>query len=235
MITRFAVRKKNHDKFIKVISLRKQGHSYGEIMKLIPVAKSTINNWITLVGLNLSQEHLQIQTKKRLENHVIATEASRITRARNKDLIIQRFIQEIKGYLNDGLFVSGIMLYEAEGSKGVNNGFSNSDFRLITAYIRFLEKYFYLDKEINMRFRLHIHDTRKADLNKIKYFWSKKMGVKPDLIKITWKHNIVSKARENPDYVGQMNVHVSGVSYFTSKILAISDIILRKIQRMNVL
>lgn len=41
MITRFAVRKKNHDKFIRVISLRKQGYSYGEIMKLVPVAKST--------------------------------------------------------------------------------------------------------------------------------------------------------------------------------------------------
>jgi len=234
MITKFAVRKKNHDIFIKVISLRKQGYSYGEIMKLVPVVKSTINNWITLAGINLSQEHLQIQTKKRLENHVIATEASRITRARKKDLNVQRFIQENKGYLNDGLFVSGVMLYEAEGSKGINNGFSNSDFRLITAYISFLEKYFFLDKEVNMRFRLHIHDTRMADLNKIKYFWSKKMGVKSDLIKITWKHNVVSEARKNPDYVGQMNIHVSGVSYFTSKILAVSDIILMKIRKLNV-
>lgn len=233
MITKFAVRKKNRAKFIEVISLRKQGHSYGEIKKVTGISKSTINCWITFAGLNLSQEHLNIQTKKRLENHEIGTEAARVTRARNKDLIIQHFIQEIKPYLNDSLFVSGIMLYEAEGSKGESNGFSNSDFRLIIAYMKFLEKYFLLDRVKNMRFRLYIHESRKAELERIKCFWAKKVSVNKDRLKISWKHNTVSKVRINPEYVGQMNVKICGVSYFTSKILAVSDIILKKLQRLS--
>ena len=233
MITKFAVRRKNRTKFIEVVSLRKQGHSYGEIKKATGISKSTINCWITFAGLNLSQEHLNIQTKKRLENHEIATEAARVTRARNKDLIIQHFIQEIRPYLNDSLFVSGIILYEAEGSKGESNGFSNSDFRLITAYMKFLEKYFLLDRIKNMRFRLYIHETRKAELEKIKCFWAKKMNVNKDLLKISWKHNVVSRVRINPEYVGQMNVKICGVRYFTSKVSAVSDIILRKLQRLS--
>jgi hypothetical protein len=232
MITKFAVRKKNHDNFIRVISLRKQGHSYSEIMKLVPVAKSTINNWITLVGLNLSQEHLQIQTKKRLENYKIGTVASKITRAKNKELDIQRFIQNIKEYLNDPFFVSGIMMYEAEGSKGNSNSFSNSDFRLTLAYMNFIKKYFLIDINKDLRFRIYVHEVRKTDLQRIVNFWSKKMHINRNLFKISWKHNLVTKRRMNLDYVGQLTIAVRGVRHFTGKMLAISDIILEKYQRI---
>lgn len=152
-------RQKSFDIFKKVIDLRKREYSYTEIRKETGLAKSTIQNWLTHAGLTLTKEHFETYAKNRVLAHKIATATSRITRAKNKDLIIQRYIQEVKRYLNDTLFVSGIMLYEAEGSKGANNGFSNSDFKLITAYIKFLEKYFSLDKNKNMRFRLYIHDT----------------------------------------------------------------------------
>ena len=85
MLTRFSVRRKSKDIFQKVTTLRKQGHSYSEIIKETGVAKSTINSWINFAGLNLSPEHLQIQLKKRVENHVLGTEASKITRLKRKD------------------------------------------------------------------------------------------------------------------------------------------------------
>lgn len=232
MITRFAVRKKNNDKFIKVISLRKQGHSYGEILKLVPVAKSTINNWITLAGLNLSQEHLRIQSIKRLENYKIGSIASKITRDNKKEVEIQHTIDLHKKYFNDPFYNYALALFEAEGCKSTCCRFSNSDFRLVEIFVKFIEKYFFLNRQKDMTFRLYIHETRKNDLEKIINFWSKKTSILKENIKVSWKRNVVSKSRENPDYVGQMDIRVKGERILGGKLLAISDIILKKYQKV---
>ena len=232
MITRGSVRRKSEVVFKRVIELRKKGYSYTEIKKETGIAKSTINNWLSFVGLTLSKEHFQIQAKKRVENYVLGTEASKITRAKRKDEDIQKFIQEKKLYFNDPFFVAGIMLYEAEGSKGFSNGLSNSDFRLILFFIRFLEKYLFIDRYKNLTFRLYVHETRKNDLTRIVSFWSKKININSKDIRLSWKRNIVVKRRENLDYVGQFEVRVHGIHNFTSKILAISDIILARYTRI---
>lgn len=226
MVTKGSVRRKSKDLFQKVVKLRKKGFSYTEIRKKTGIAKSTINNWLTFAGLTLTKEHLEIQLNKRVANHIIATKASRIIRSRKKDNDIQNFILENRSYFNDPLFVAGVMLYEAEGSKGSSNGFSNSDFRLIKLFLNFLKKYFKSDSTTNISYRLYIHELRKIDLQKILNFWSKKIGVNQNQIKISWKHNKVTKRRENSDYVGQFEVRARGFHYFSSKLLALSDIIL---------
>lgn len=227
MITRSSVRRKSKMVFQKVIELRKKGHSYTEIKDETGVAKSTINNWLTFAGLTLSKEHLEIQNKKRIENHVLGTLASKVTRSKNKAQDINNFIQKYKQNIDDPLFVAGIMLYEAEGSKGDNNCFSNSDFRLIRTYIMFLEKFFNIGNT-NLSYRIYIHETRMPDLQRIIKFWSKKLEISDKLIKISWKHNIVTNKRVNLNYVGQMSIRVNKQSHFTKKILTISDIILSR-------
>ena len=232
MLTRFSVRRKSKDVFQKVITLRKLGYGYSEIIKEAGVAKSTINSWITFAGLNLSPEHMQIQLKKRVQNHVLGTLASKITRLKRRDEDVQNFISEQKVNFNDPLFVAGVMLYEAEGTKSYSNGFSNSDFRLINLYIKFLEKYFRLSKKENMSFRLYIHEIRKSDLERIKRFWSKKLIIDVNKFAISWKHNIVAKQQENLDYVGQLSVNVRKMSHFISKMVTLSDIILTRYQKL---
>lgn len=232
MITRGSVRRKSKDVFQKVIGLRKEGHSYTEIIKETGVAKSTINSWLTFAGLTLSKEHLEISRRKYLQNNVIATQASRITRAKRKSEDIERFIQKHRVNLNDPLFVGGIMLYEAEGSKGENNGFSNSDYRLLAVFIKFAEKYLEVSRNTDMGFRLYIHEIRKDDLKRIVRFWSKKLDIDPTRIRISWKHNIVTERRINLDYVGQLNIHILNNTHMTSKLLAISDIILTRYQKL---
>ena len=231
VVTKGSIRRKSKEIFQKVITLRKKGHSYTEIRKETGIAKSTINNWLTFAGLTLGQEHFQIQTRKRLENHTLGTEAAKITRARRKEEDISKFILEKKKFFTDPFFVAGIMLYEAEGSKGENNGFSNSNFKLVKTYINFLEKYILLDRNTDLDFWVYIHDSRKDDLKRITNFWAQKLSIKPIKISISWKHNIVSKKRFNLDYVGQLNVRVRGFKYFTRKILSISDIMLTVFQR----
>jgi hypothetical protein len=226
------IRRKNFDIYRKVIELRKKEFSYTEIQRETGIAKSTINNWLTRAGMTLSREHLEIQAKKRIENYVIGTAASKVTRKRRKDIDTQNFIQENKKYFQDPFFVAGIMLYQAEGSKGDSNGFSNSDFRLILIYIKFLERYLFLNRNRDMVFLLYIHETRKTDLSRITNFWIKKLQINNKAIKTSWKHNIVTKNRINQNYVGQFEVRIHGVSYFTSKLLSVSDIILKKYQKV---
>jgi hypothetical protein len=228
MITKGSVRRKSAEVFKKVIELRKKEYSYAEIRKETGIAKSTINNWLTLAGLTLSKEHLQIQAKKRVENHIVATEASKITRERRKESEIQGFIMENKKNLNDPFFVAGIMLYEAEGSKSTDCKFSNSDHRLITTFVRFIEKYTLLTRSKNMTFELYIHESRAVDLDRIKRFWSAKIGIPVERIRVYWKRNRVIGRKENMDYVGQIMVRVHGEKIFGSKLLAISDIILKQ-------
>ena len=67
MINKSSIRKKNKGKFVECVRLRKEGLSYGEIRKIVPVAKSTLQNWLTFAGLTLTKEHLEIQLKKRVE------------------------------------------------------------------------------------------------------------------------------------------------------------------------
>jgi len=231
MITRGSVRRKSKDIFQKVIELRKKGLSYTEIKRETGIAKSTINNWLSFAGLTLSKEHIDIQNKKRVENHVLGTIASQITRNKRKDEDIQNFLNIQKDNFDDPLFVAGIMLYEAEGTKSYSNGFSNSDFRLINLYIKFLEKYFQLSKDENMTFRIYIHEVRKNDLDRIRRFWSNKLSINANKFSISWKHNVVAKRQENLDYVGQLSISVRKMSHFTSKMISLSDIILTRYQK----
>lgn len=231
MLNKSSVRSTNRDNFKRCIELRKQGLSYSEIMRQVPIAKSTLNNWLALAGLTLTAEHLNIQRTKRLQNHVIATEASRITRAKKAELEIRNSVQKYKNFLNDPFFVGGIMLYEAEGSKG-NCTFSNSDYRVIQMFVIFMERYFLLDRMKNMRFRLYIHEIRKMDLKRIKSFWAKKLDIPGSVIVLSWKRNIVTRQRENLNYVGQLSVSILGVSYLARKLQFLSSIIFKKYCRI---
>lgn len=232
MVNKSSIRSSNKQRFKQCIKLRKQGLSYSEIRQKVPIAKSTLQNWLTLAGLTLTQEHLQIQLHKRLEKRQAAIEASRITRTKKADKEINAFVQEYKKFLNDPFFISGLMLYEAEGSKDGNCRFSNSDYRLIQMFVKFMEKYFLLNRKRNMHFRVYIHETRKDDLEKIMWFWSKKLDVSRDKFSLSWKKNIVTSRRTNVDYVGQLSVGVSGIPFLTRKLRFISSIIIKKYCRV---
>jgi hypothetical protein len=227
VINKSSVRHLNKERYIACIKLRKAGLSYSEIRREIPVAKSTLQNWLTLAGLTLTKEHLEIQMRKRIESRGAATEASRITRAQKSENEIDKLILKTRKAFNNPLFITGIVLYEAEGSKFGQCKFSNSDYRLIKTFVMFLEKFFDIDRMQNLTFSLFIHISRKDDLSRIRSFWSRQLQIPNKKLKICWKRNKVTHRRKNLDYVGQMLVSVIGIRFFSRKLLAISDIILK--------
>lgn len=228
MVTRGSVRRKSKETFQKVIELRKNGLSYTEIKVETGIAKSTINNWLSFAGLTLSKEHLEIQNKKRIENHVLGTLASKATRAKKRSEDIDEFIQKHRSNLNDPLYNYCIALFEAEGSKSTDCKFSNSDYKLIKIFVLFSERYLQLDKFKNINYSLYIHETRRTDLERVLNFWANKLEVEKDKIHVYWKKNRVTHRKMNQDYTGQMSLRIKGEKVLGSKLLAISDIILRK-------
>lgn len=230
MVNKSSVRRSNEARFRRCIDLRKLGYSYSEIRRSVSVSKSTLQNWLTLAGLTLTEDHLLIQSRKRRENWKgVGIEASRQVRiVRNKEKV-EDFVRHAQKWYREPLFLLGVMAYEAEGSKTKGTcKFSNSDYRMIILFVSFVEKYFEMDKEINLKYRLFVHESRSGDLERIRNYWSSKLGIPLSKISLTWKRNKVVRIRRNKDYFGQMVASVVGVRLITRKILAVSDIIMRQ-------
>lgn len=224
-------RRRDSEVYKKVLQLRKEGYSYSEIRNETGVAKSTVNNWLKYSGLIDTPLHFRIRTKKYSENYKLGIEISSRVRFERKNAEIQRSISNHRQFFGEPLFNYGLAIFQAEGSKSTFCKFSNSDFKVINIFIVFLEKYFSLERRVNMRFDLYIHETRKNDLVRIKRFWSKKINIPTSMFHVYWKRNKIVGRRDNKDYVGQMLVSVSGEKLLGSKLLALSGIILKKHQR----
>lgn len=48
----------------KAIRLRKRGHTYSEILRVIPIAKSTLSEWLKEVGLSIPQQQKITEKRK---------------------------------------------------------------------------------------------------------------------------------------------------------------------------
>lgn len=223
--------KRKKEEWLRAIKLRKQGYSYSEIRKVVPVAKSSLSRWFKEARMTFSKEHYEIQTQKRVENYFVGLIAANETKRRKREQEINKTIKELRKYFSDDFFAAGIMLYESEGSKGDAAHFSNSDYRLVLAFLKFLEKYFKISRTTNVRFAVYIHVSRRDDINRILSFWTKKLKIPRKIIKVRWKKHIITKIKENPDYVGQMTISTVKTPYLSRKLLAISDIILKKYTR----
>lgn len=227
MITKISARAGNKEKYTRCIELRKQGLSYSEIRKEVLVAKSTLNNWLTLAGLTITKEHLEIQLNKRLSNRpssYIANEASRLIRKEKTQRAIDDFLRRFDLKELDNLLIGGCLLYQAEGSKD-DCHFSNSDYRVILYFLKFLETYFSRNRNRDLSFDLYIHVNRQQDLNRILNFWSDKLIISKERIKVFWKQHTAT-VKHNVDYVGQMRVRALKGNTTCKQILALSDIIL---------
>ena len=92
-------------------------------------------------------------------------------------------------------------------------------------FINFLNKYVSPIQKLSLGYRIYIHETRFADLDRIKKYWSKKLSISESEIRLSWKRNIVKSHRVNSDYVGQMEITISS-KLIVKKLLRLSDIII---------
>ncbi len=202
---------KNQEKE-KAINFRREGLSYSEILKKVPVAKSTLSLWLRNIGLAVKQK--QRLTEKRLAAAKRGGIAKRNYRQAITEQIKSKARLDLKSISGRELWLIGIALYWAEGHKAKENNpsvrvrFTNSDPLMIKVYLKWLEKICKISLE-NIDFEIYIHET--ANIEKAKEYWPQVLNVpKEKFQKIRLKRNKIRTKRKNigENYHGLLSIIV---------------------------
>jgi hypothetical protein len=158
---------------LKAIKLRKAGHSYKEIKKEISVSRSTLSIWLREIELTPKQK-ARLFSKQEMFLYAGAKSQQRKRIERTKRIMNQAK-KEIAGLLKNPLFLSGIMLYWAEGNKKTENiKFSNSDPLMIKFMMRWFREICKVPEE-KFRIALHVHELLSR--KNAERYWSKLTGI----------------------------------------------------------
>lgn len=207
----------------KAILLRRQGKTYSEILKVVPVAKSTLSIWFQSVDLSKKQK--QVITKKRLACSKRGGDVKRKQRIERQNLIFSRAKSEISNLSKKDLFLIGVILYWAEGSKekeyhpGSPLRFANSDHNMIKLFLYWLEEVRVTKERIS--FDIYLHDNNKYRIQEVIKYWSNHTGFSKKLFRVYFKKNILKTKRRNisPEtYFGVLRIYVKESSDLVRKI-----------------
>ena len=125
----------------RAVILRKQGKTYSEILKIVPVAKSTLSLWLRSVALARPQK--QRLTEKKREAQKRGGLARYKTRLSTTHDILTLAKGEVGLLTPRELLLVGSALYWAEGSKqrksarSVGIVFGNTDAVMVRFFYRF--------------------------------------------------------------------------------------------------
>lgn len=208
----------------KAIELRRQGLSYREILKQIPVAKSSLSLWLKSVDLAKSQK--QRLTKKKLAGMKRGWEAQHNKRVKITQEIKEKASAEIGNLTKRDLWLIGVALYWAEGSKekdyrpGCTVQLGNSDPFMIKVFLKWLCEILKTPKD-EILFEIYIHENHKNNLKRVINYWSDCTGFdKNKFSHIYFKKNKIATNRKNVqnNYFGLLRIKVRNGSKLNRKI-----------------
>ncbi len=163
----------------KAIALRKQGKTYSEILAEVSVAKSTLSGWLTSVGLTTPQK--QAITAKKRASALRGALARHTTRMKEVHHYLTSGTKEVAHLSSRELWLIGTALYWAEGSKQKDSNpsvgvmFSNSDARMIQAFLCWLQ--LLKIPATDIQFELYVHVSRKSDTPAFRRWWAKQLAL----------------------------------------------------------
>ncbi|MDP3996037.1 MAG: hypothetical protein Q8P74_02205 [bacterium] len=208
----------------RAISLRKKGLSYSEILREVPVAKSTLSLWLRSVGL--AQRYRQRLTEKRLTAALKGAKAKKDQRLAVTKEIKDRAKREIEKISKRELWLIGTALYWAEGAKQKEHNvsqkvkFSNSDPMMIKVFLRWIRDICGIPRS-GITFRIALHETAIDRLAEVKKHWSGATGFSiNNFQKIDWKKGKINTKRKNigSKYYGLLNVYIKNSTNLNRKI-----------------
>lgn len=210
-----------HDEKQTAIRLRKAGKTYSEILRTVPVAKSTLSLWLREVGL-AAQQKQKITEKRRL-----AALRGALARQRQRIEATQKIYDEAENQIGKlshrELWLIGSVLYWAEGSKekawrpGSGVQFANSDPEMIKLFLYWLTHICKVKSE-RIELSLYIHENHRETVNSAKRFWLKQTGYLPRYT--YFKKHLPKTKRKNvgENYHGLVTIRVTASSDLNRKI-----------------
>lgn len=152
---------------------------YGEIAKRVKVSKSTLSRW--LEELPLSDERMLELRREAWSRGEAKREQFRRTMRAKRDkreeqvYLVQK--KKLSKISKQSLFISGLMLYAAEGDKKsrAEIAFSNTDSVMVAFFARWLEEFLGIEQS-KLRIQLHLYEN--MDIHTEEAFWKKQLGMK---------------------------------------------------------
>lgn len=192
----------------KAIALRKKGLSYNEILKVVPVAKSSLSLW--LKDLSLTKHEKKVLKRRTTTNisHGRIKAASELRRRRleREAIWLEEARVVFKTHKHEPLFHTGISLYWAEGAKRVNQwSFMNSDVAMISVVLMWLEKYCEISRS-ELFFRLYMHKPYAHE--NCETWWKYQLKVQSSQFSKTIYKPTQLGVKKRPNYRGCLKVEV---------------------------
>lgn len=210
------------------LSLRKQGFSYAEILKRVPVAKSTLSLWLRSVGLSKQQK--QRLTEKKLFSIKRGWAKWRQQRIDLTEKVKKAARADVKKISERELWLIGVALYWAEGTKQKEHSgaqgvsFNNSDPAMIQVFLRWLRDVIKI-QDSEMVFEVYVHENHKNNTKKFLDYWAHIAGIEVKRLRIYFKKNKIRTNRKNigDNYRGLLRVSVRKSSILNRKISGWSE------------
>ena len=133
--------------------LRRLGLSYGEIMELIPVKKSTLATWCR--EIRLTEEQVASITTRTAQPVGQPRDTQRKRRLEVAELR-RRAEESARLLLDDPGWIAGVVLYWAEGGKSRNDlKLANTDPNALRFFVSWIRRYLNPDARFSMQLHLH--------------------------------------------------------------------------------
>ncbi|MEK7510992.1 MAG: hypothetical protein AAB582_02050 [Patescibacteria group bacterium] len=197
----------------QAIELRRKGSTYTEIAAIIPVSKATLSYWLRDIAVPpVYLKKLQALKKVAREKAWEARRTERITRT---SAIMMQARTEVLMLTRDPLWLVGLTLYWAEGSKEKSWGrgtpitFTNMDIETIIIFRKWCMRFLKV-APMDFSYNLYIHDIRKAESTDFARWWATRLAVPESDIHLYYKRTRVTHVRRNDsdDYHGVFRLQV---------------------------
>lgn len=198
---------------IRAVNLRKLGKSYSEIRKKVKVSKGTLSLWLRDVQLTHRQKK-RLYITLRQKNAYRLAKINQKKRIEKTEKIISEARREVRQLLKDSLFLSGLMLYWAEGDKSDYREevkFSNSDPILIQIMMKWFRKVCNVPEE---KFKIALHVHKLHCRKDVEIYWSKITNVPIRQFHKTQIKPTSLKHRKNRLYEGTCAIRILDKNLF---------------------
>lgn len=183
------------------IKLRKEGKSYGEILEVVKVAKSTLSLWLREVSLSYKQKKRLTQKSSDGQKKGAARRREQGSEAKQKAYSEAKI--QIPSLTEKEIWMMCTALYWAEGGKEKSYrsskqfDFSNTDPRMLRVMIYWLNSILGFSKE-DLKFEIYIHENNKWKIEEVRNFWANELSLSlTSLEKIRYKKHKPKTNRRN--------------------------------------
>ena len=191
--------------------LRKQGYSYPKILKTVNVSKSTLSLWLRDIDLTPQQQKKLLIGREK--SRYAAAKKKKETRILKTNEIIDKSTKEVSTLVKTPLFITGLSLYWAEGTKNKSETvrFVNSDEKMIMLIMKWFRGVCGIPPD-KFRCQVHMHNLHcKPDLEK---YWSNITGIPQKQFYKTYVKQSSLGQRRNILYNGTCSITISSKELF---------------------